>query len=219
MSLSLPLGDPGAIGSYSALVTEIAAWLDRDDLTARIPGFIRLAEARLNDLLRCPEMEKITTLYAVTGDTNLPTDFLAMRGIYLDTTPNGPLRAMAPDALIEDYTGTAGIPLAYSIVGRTLRLAPPPASPCNIKMLYFGRIPSLTDAAPSNWLLTMRPDLYLWGTLLAASAFIEDGDHVGQWKAAYDEALAERMKAGNKSRYGAGPLVPNTVRQTKWARA
>ena len=46
-----------AISNYSELQTAVANWLDRDDLTARIPEFIALAEARFNRVLRLRSME------------------------------------------------------------------------------------------------------------------------------------------------------------------
>ena len=41
-----------AISNYTELKTAVANWLDRDDLTDRIPEFIALAESRFNRLLR-----------------------------------------------------------------------------------------------------------------------------------------------------------------------
>ena len=37
-----------ALGTFTELKDAIADWLDRSDLTARIPDFIALAEARIN---------------------------------------------------------------------------------------------------------------------------------------------------------------------------
>ena len=41
-----------ALSNYSELQSAVADWLERGDLTARIPDFIRLAEVQLNRLLR-----------------------------------------------------------------------------------------------------------------------------------------------------------------------
>ena len=41
-----------AINSYSTLVTAVGNWLNRSDLTANIPYFIRLGEARIYRVLR-----------------------------------------------------------------------------------------------------------------------------------------------------------------------
>ena len=40
--------------NYGELKANIAAWLDRTDLTDKIPTFISLAEAKFFRVLRCP---------------------------------------------------------------------------------------------------------------------------------------------------------------------
>ena len=64
-----------AISTYSELQTAVANWLDRDDLTARIPEFIVLAEARYNRELRIRGMETIVDISTVAGTRSyaLPT--------------------------------------------------------------------------------------------------------------------------------------------------
>ena len=53
-----------AINTYATLQTAVANWLDRSDLTDRIPEFIALAEARMNRTLRLAIMLNVdeTTL-------------------------------------------------------------------------------------------------------------------------------------------------------------
>ena len=65
-----------AFSNYTELQTSVADWLDRDDLTARIPDFITLAEARFNRLLRIRSMETEAEQVTVAGTRSysLPTD-------------------------------------------------------------------------------------------------------------------------------------------------
>ena len=51
-----------ALGTYTELKDAIADWLDRSDLTARIPDFIALAEARINRERRIRPMEVRSTI-------------------------------------------------------------------------------------------------------------------------------------------------------------
>ena len=51
-----------AIGTFAELKTAIANWLDRDDLTARVPEFIALSEARINRALDVRQMETVKLL-------------------------------------------------------------------------------------------------------------------------------------------------------------
>jgi hypothetical protein len=78
-----------AINSYSTLQTAVANWLDRDDLSDRIPEFIALNEAVFNRVLRLRAMENITTSATVSGTKSydLPTGYVQMREIHLDTSP------------------------------------------------------------------------------------------------------------------------------------
>ena len=71
-----------AIGTYSELQTAVANWLDRDDLTDRIPEFIALAEAKMNRVLRISLMENVSTALTMvsgTRDYSLPTGFTGMK--------------------------------------------------------------------------------------------------------------------------------------------
>ena len=67
-----------AIGTYAELQTAVANWLDRDDLSLRIPEFIALAEARMNRILRLRLMESTYTASTVATQRNLalPTGYI-----------------------------------------------------------------------------------------------------------------------------------------------
>ena len=58
-----------SIGTFAELKTAAANWLDRSDLTDRIPEFIVLAEARFNRVLRIRDMETVSTAISTTGGT------------------------------------------------------------------------------------------------------------------------------------------------------
>ena len=78
-----------AINTYATLQTAVANWLDRSDLTDRIPEFIALAEARMNRNLRLALMLNVdqttlggaTALVAGTRDYDLPCWLLADGGL------------------------------------------------------------------------------------------------------------------------------------------
>jgi hypothetical protein len=219
MSISLAISVPGAIPDRDTLISTVQDWLDRDDLAAKIPVFIQMAEAQFNRELRCPEMEVTSTFTATGEDTPLPSDFQAMRSIYIEGSPDRPLKGMSPAALRQEYDGTSDIPTAYSLVAGGIRLAPPPPSSTLLTMDYFGTLDPLTVFAPSNWLLEKHPDAYLWGTLFNAEAFLDNSTRAQQWKELLDQVVDRINKTARNNRYGAGPLVPNTVTQVRAARS
>lgn len=185
--------------TYSELVTAIGAYLDRDDLASNIPTFIRLTESRLNRLLDDPDMEVVTTL---AGDgVALPADFGSI--VSIGTADGNPLRPMT-NAEYASVRPVGGVPRYYTIQDGALRYVPGPA---NVTLVYRRSIPPLSYAEPLNWLLSRAPDLYLYGVLLQASAFLVEDERLGLWKSAFDEAIDELRMDGVKRKWGPGPVA------------
>jgi hypothetical protein len=218
MSISIAVSSASAIPDLPTLKAVVADWLDRDDLDSRIPTYVQMAEAMFNRELRTPEMEKSTLLPASSEDVTLPTDYLAMRSIYIEGSPDRPLRGVAPTAIRQTFDGSTGTPVAYTLVSGGLRLEPPPADALQLQLDYFARIEGLTDAAPSNWMLEKHPDAYLYGSLFYAEQMLDNSTRAAQWKGLLDEVMARINRAANNDRYGAGPLVPNLQTQVRRAR-
>lgn len=197
-----------SIATYSELVTAIGDWLDRDDLATRAPDFIQLAEARLNRLLEDPEMEVTSTITATGDYTALPSDFGAMVSV---STGDGRLSAVGPVEYASYDTSVTGTPRHYTIVDGSIAFAPRNSSAV-IRMVYRRRLPALTAASPINWLLSLAPDVYLYGSLVQASAFLAEDDRLDLWKSAFDEAIAELRAEGSRRKWGSGPIGPRVRR-------
>ena len=198
------------LATYSDLLTELDQWLNRSDLTDRIPTFIRLFESRANRLLRTPEMHTQAGYATVSGTAELalPDDFLSARDLYLDSDPDVVLEAMSPATLRNSYPNALqGSPAAYAVVGQQIILGPTPDASYSILLDYYQRIPSLNTDNTTNWLLSAYPDLYLWGSLCMAEAFLRDDNRLSVWKAAWDEATAEINAQGNRQRMPSAPLM------------
>ncbi len=197
------------IANYTELVTELEAYLNRADFTPRIPTFIQLTEARLNRLLDDPEMEVRTTATGTGQYTTLPADFKRMVGV--STGNDYKLEQIGAGQLTSlDQTNT-GTPRFYAIADGSISFAPI-NSAANITMLYIRRIPALTAAAPTNWLLDLAPDLYLYGALVQASIFGWDDGRVPGFKALFDEAVDELRTDGANRRWGSAPISPRLGR-------
>lgn len=206
------------IATFDELLTELDAWLNRSDLTDRIPTFVRLFESRANRLLRVPEMATQESYATVSGTAQLalPPDFLSARDIYLDSDPDVVLVAMSPATLRNTYSAdVTGQPAAYALVGAQIILGPVPDASYSVLLDYYQRIPGLDSDTATNWLLDAYPDLYLWGSLCMAEAFLRDDQRLSVWKTAWDEATAEINLQGNRQRM---PSAPLTMQPTVWER-
>lgn len=196
-----------SIANYTDLVAAVGDWLDRDDLATRASTFVQLAEARMNRLLDDPEMEVTATVTADDDYTTLPEDFGSMVSL---SVGGGPLSAYSASEFA-GFNQVSGTPRGYAIIDGSLTFAPGNRT-ANITMVYRRRIPALSTEYPTNWLLTLAPDAYLYGALVQAEGFLAEDDRVGGWKAAFEEAIAELRIDATKRKWGAGPIAPRINR-------
>lgn len=206
-----------AITDYASLQSTVADWLLRSDLTAVIPTFIQLAEARMNrdERLRTLESEESGTL-ATTGGSDavtLPADFhsvitmdlVGIAGIF----NNEPLEYITPREFKRkqrDNCFATGVPLYYTIIGGQFRLVPTPDTDYELALDYNVKLAALSVSNTTNWLLENSPDLYLYATLCESAPYLDQDERIATWIGGYNErAEAFRIEADAK-RYNGSPL-------------
>ena len=203
-----------AINTYGTLKTAVSNWLDRDDLSLRIPEFISLCEAIFNRTLRIRPMETTITDNTPSGtkEEALPTGYLQMREIHLNTSPIVSLSYITPEIMYRIRAGSTNArPNSYSILGENIIFGPTPDSAIEYTMTYYKALTSLSDDDPTNWALLNAPDLYLYGTLLQAEPFLMNDDRVPLWERAFRQTIADLQEQDNKDRHSGSEMrVMNT---------
>ena len=199
-----------AINTYATLQTAVANWLDRSDLTDRIPEFIALTESRFNRLLRIRSMETVSTSISTSSGTReyaLPTGYVQMKDFYLTTDPITPLSYVTPEMMNRIWAGsTKGKPGVYTIIGENVRLGPNPDAVYTTSMLYYKTFDALSDSAVTNWVILNAPDVYLYGTLLEAEPFLMNDQRLGLWATAFKQSLDDIQAQDNKDRHSGSEL-------------
>jgi len=202
-----------ALGTFTELKDAIADWLDRSDLTARIPDFITLAEARLNRDVRIRPMEVRSSMETTAGQRyfNLPGGYLQMRNIQINSNPITPLEYITPEMLDRLYgSDTTGKPKAYTLIGDEIQLAPIPDSDYTVEMAFYEKFTALGDGTSgtvtSNWLTTNAPDVLLYGALLEAEPFIKNDERVNLWINAYNSAITRIQDTDAKDRHSGSAM-------------
>jgi hypothetical protein len=202
-----------ALSTFTELKDAIADWLDRSDLTARIPDFIALAEARINRELRIRPMEVRSTMTTTAGNQyfNLPGGYIQMRNIQLNTNPTTPLEYITPEMLDRLYgSSTTGKPRAYTLIGDEIQLAPIPDSAYTLEMAFYEKFTALGDGTSgtvtSNWLTTNAPDILLYGALMEAEPFIKNDERVAVWLNGYGNAIDKLQKADQRDRHSGSAM-------------
>lgn len=182
-----------AISTYSELQEAIADWLIRSDLTARIPDFIMLNEKSMNRLLKTAEMEvegSLTTV-ADTATVALPTGYSGLRRLRAYNNAIWYDVQILPLEPSRDNGIVGAPPVAASIVGSNLSFRPIPNGAYPLLINYYAKFTPLSDAAPSNWILTDHPDAYLYGSLLQAAPYLGTDARLSLWADGFNSVIQQ----------------------------
>lgn len=188
--------------NYTTLKTNVAAFLNRQDLTDVIPTFIELGEAAINRQLRHRKMLARATNNFQEHFLTLPDDFLQAKNIQLDLDPVVSLQYVTlehADQLRAGPAQTPGIPRYYCIVGDQLEAVPIPAENYTVELTYYVKVPTLSDAEPTNWLIETFPDVYLYGTLVHTAPYLKDDVRVALWGSLYERAIEHANMESERS--------------------
>lgn len=183
-----------ALNNYSALQTAVADWLNRTDLTAAIPDFITLAEAKIKRRVR---RKTVRATFNVTAEaTTLPADCQELRTAYpVSGSPSAdfPLSIGTPPMLADIRAMTNGVPgrpQIVAVVDGSLIVAPAPSTvPFPLQITYFQNLVPLSGGAPVNATLTEAPDIYLYGALCEAAAYLDHDERIATWQTRFDDSI------------------------------
>ena len=199
-----------AISTYTELQDAVANWLNRRDLTDRIPEFIELAESRMNrdSRLRVVGAIQRDLLTVNSQFTTLPTDFARMVNCEVVAEPVVPMTYGTPQQLdhLRRYCPT-GVPSLYTIVGRELEVAPVPTESTELAVIYYRRLTALSATNDTNWLLDESPDIYLYATLLQAAPYLLHDERVAVWGGLYSQLCDEYLQSSEADQTAGSPLV------------
>lgn len=205
------------ITDNTTLLAAMTEWLARDQdntLIARQPTFVQFFEAQINRSLFVRQMESRATTTIDTSSSepemiSLPSDFQSMRRVRLSSVTGKPHLDFKAGTQLDEYrtsTGnTANQPAYFTIFGSEMELAPTPDSNYTIEMVYRANVPALASNS-TNWLLTLAPDLYLYGSLLHSAPYIKEDGRLQTWASGYSTALDGLNNLGLTSTFNAGPM-------------
>lgn len=196
-----------AIADYSSLLIDVGEYAGRNDIAHLFPRFIGLAEAKFNRVLRVADMETAGTVTLVDGDGDLPTDFLEAREVL---TPMGcAISAWSLSALTAKFRNYGGYPQGYVVVGNVIKARP--TTDGTLTLTYYASIPTLTPAAPTNWLLTKAPDVYLYALCEEIAIWQKDINAVGSVRPLKEQAMRGLALQDERSRWGNSQVVLGTI--------
>jgi hypothetical protein len=209
-----------ALDTYLGLQSEIADWLNRADLTDKIPTFIRLFEARANRELRTHDMVKRATAVVDRGYFVVPPDWRETVALLRLTPRPGRMRFVSIDDSFdyrEQYVGNNSPSEVYTHMDGKFFLYPEPTGDVSLELVYRASVPSLSDgvrdvvgndiSVPTNWLLQKSPDAYLFGALSEAEPYLKNDERIPVWQGKADRIFAAMQVEAERASFAQGALA------------
>ncbi len=203
------------LADYDELKAAIADFLNRDDLTAVIPTFIRLAESRIARDLRHWRQERRSTAQLNAQYSEIPADFMQPIRFQITDLPTNELKPISMAQLFQmrgDRNDRTGRPEYYALTAGSIELFPTPDAQYNASLVYYGRVPALSVSNTSNWLLTEAPDAYLYGSLVHAAPYLKDDSRLTVWESLFKLAIDTLNLSSSDAKWGGSGLQMKTRR-------
>lgn len=197
-----------AISTYSELKVAVQNWSKRSDTVSVLDDFIDLAEADIWQRLRIRDMEAEASINtSITVRTaSLPSDFLQARKLKIDRTNL--------DDVVLDYEApmslrvieSVGMPLYFTITN-AIELDRVSDEVYAMKMQYFKSLTPLSDAAPTNAVLTRFPMVYLYSALFHFGQWAQDEAFINRYAILAEGAIDTANRNDRRGRYGPAPSI------------
>ena len=190
--------------TYSELQQRIAEWMDRDDLTSHIPGFISLCEAEVNRQLRTGDQERDDVVIpSVEGESSytLPTTERGWRSVKVDNI----LRYLTPHSLDAPPWFHSKV-VYYTLVNGKIKFNKPLDGAQQIELLGYAQVPALTVVDDTNWLLQAHEDVYLFGSLRYAELFVKNPEKAAQMESIFLDKMGQVIERDKLDRWSGDTL-------------
>ena len=182
---------------------QVREWSERDDISdSQLDEFIMLVEQEYKDDLYLPPNEKIVVLTTdANGRIAIPTDYLKTKHMtvttsegYLKPLYRKPNEFVVVGSSISDGQGAA----YFERSGNYFLFAPNPGEGVEITLTYYSLIPSLidielVDSTAVNFVMSVMPTIYLFGTLMFLHMFTYNEDRANYYSTLYERAKQDLM--------------------------
>lgn len=180
----------------TAVLAELA-FTSGEIADSTVNRWIALCEDDLNRQLRGISRQEAEDISISSGDDTVsaPTGFRQFRDLWLSVSPRkrvvlasiGQVRAMQAAV-------ASGVPRYVAVVGATspdvaLIFGPVPDAAYTGKLTFWKSF-DLSDDTDSTAVLNEHSDVYLYGTLIHAEAYLGNDPRIATWEALYYERIA-----------------------------
>lgn len=178
-----------AIATYTDLKSSVSNWLARSDLGGNAADFIMLAEAGLNREINPVEIDVM--LAGTTGSREIDVSgqsVVEALALFLAENGRNEIPVARKEAGSFPYREISGCPSFWAMDGAKIKFDRELDTAYPFRFRFRQKF-ALSDSAPTNWLLTNHPDLYLAATLIWGGIFTENDPQAARWATILNRAL------------------------------
>lgn len=175
-----------ALATFTDLQTAVGNWMARADMSGDAADFITLGEAGLNREI--PAVETDVTLTGTTDSRRIDISaqsVVAALNLYLVDSSGEEIELVRKQDGTFPYTSMSNQPRMWAIDGEGIDFDCPLDDDYTFRFRIRQRY-ALSDLAPTNWLLTNHPDVYLAATLIWGGVFVRDPELASTFKQILD---------------------------------
>lgn len=205
-----------AIGNYSDLKAAITTWMSRGNVAGQAADCIMLAEAALNRELNPVEIDVTLTGVQDSRSIDISTqNCVDPIALFLADTGCDEVEMTRKDDGTFPYRSSSGYPRFWAIDGTNIDFDCPLDQAYPFRFRFRQRF-ALSDDAPTNWLLTYHPDVYLAAAIVWGGIFIQDDPAAARWISILNSALPSVRNIIAQSKRGTLTVDPALQRRRRY---
>jgi len=199
---------------YASIKQTAQAYVDRYDseLVSVMPSLTRIVEGKINNALKTGEQSVRGQIWLERDQEyyGLPSDWGGFRDVEIiqDGKKVGrTLTYLAPEEMNKLNRRDEGRKRHnyYTVIANQIQVAPPTDNEV-LEVVYYQRLPALTQDTDSNWLTEKNPDAYIFGLCAEMAAFAKDEPSFQIYDARFKETLGQITQEDQVTRWS-GPAL------------
>lgn len=198
-----------SFSDLAAFRLSISTWPDIGSTIpdSRLDDLIRIAENKVNKVLRVREME--TALVATLGTTGtcaVPSDYIELKNAYINTSPTRKLERKTVDWIYDKYPDRVnqGTEQFVAREGANFIFGPVGTQNRVMKGIYYAKPVAMTSTI--NSLFSAFPEIYLFAALSEAEPFVGRDARIPVWEGKFQQYLHMANQSDKDEFLSGGPL-------------
>jgi hypothetical protein len=195
------------ISDFTTLSDAVAGYLNRSDLTAYVPNFIRDAELLIYNDARHRGVETEFAGNTAAGVLALSglTNFREFKWLRASAAGGALLKPVSITEMYERYplrSEQTALPSHYARDGANIVFGPAGAGTIALDGVYYSLLAPLSASNTTNWYTTNAPSVLLFGALMQAQPFMPADARIPIWATFLKEArdaIQETARRENKT--------------------